>query len=70
LVETERLKEKIEIEKRNLLRTNERLVRLGFEKVENLEDLPDILESVDPFLEEAANITYDVLSMGKYAINK
>jgi len=70
LVETERLKEKTEIEQRNLLRTNERLVRLGFEKVENLEDLPDVLESVDPFLEEAANITYDVLTMGKYAINK
>ena len=70
LVETERLKEKKEIEQRNILRTNERLVRLGFEKVENLEDLPEILESVDPFLEEAANITYDVLTMGKYAINK
>jgi carboxyl-terminal processing protease len=70
LVETERLKEKTEIEQRNLLRTNERLVRLGLEKVENLDDLPEELESVDPFLEEAANITYDVLSMGKYAINK
>ena len=42
----------------------------GFEKVENLEDLPEVLESVDPFLEEAANITYDVLTMGKYAIHK
>jgi carboxyl-terminal processing protease len=70
LVETERLKEKTEIEQRNLLRTNERLVRLGLEKVENLEDLPEELESVDPFLEEAANITYDVLAVGKYAINK
>ena len=69
LVETERLKEKTEIEQRNLVRTNERLVRLGLEKVENLEDLPEELETVDPFLEEAANITYDVLTMGKYAIN-
>ncbi|GAC17352.1 carboxy terminal-processing peptidase [Paraglaciecola arctica] len=68
LVETERLKEKAEIEQRNLIRTNERLARLGLEKVENLDDLPEELESVDPFLEEAANITYDVLTMGKYAI--
>ncbi len=69
LVETERLKEKSEIEQRNLKRTNERLARLGLEKVENLDDLPEELETVDPFLEEAANITYDVLTMGKYAIN-
>jgi carboxyl-terminal processing protease len=69
LVETERLKEKSENELRNLSRTNERLARLGLEKVENLDDLPEELETVDPFLEEAANITYDVLTIGKYAIN-
>ena len=63
------IEEKTENEARNLFRTNERLVRLGLEKVENLDDLPDELEDVDPFLEEAANITYDVLSVGKYAIN-
>lgn len=69
LVESERLKEKNENEARNLIRVNERLVRLGLPKVENLDDLPKELEELDPFLEEAANITYDVLSMGKYAIN-
>jgi carboxyl-terminal processing protease len=69
LVETERLKEKDEIEQRNIMRTNERLARLGLEKVENLDDLPEELETVDPFLEEAANITFDVLTLGKYAIN-
>jgi carboxyl-terminal processing protease len=69
LVETERLQEKTENEQRSLLRTNERLARLGLDKVENLDDLPEELETVDPFLEEAANITYDVLTMGKYAIN-
>ncbi|MGS2720148.1 carboxy terminal-processing peptidase [Paraglaciecola aestuariivivens] len=69
LVESERLKEKTENEQRNLARANERLARLGLPKVENLDDLPDELEEVDPFLEEAANITYDVLAMGKYAIN-
>jgi carboxyl-terminal processing protease len=51
------------------MRTNERLARLGLEKVDNLDDLPEELETVDPFLEEAANITFDVLTMGKYAIN-
>ncbi|WP_339720157.1 carboxy terminal-processing peptidase [uncultured Paraglaciecola sp.] len=69
LVESERLQEKTENDKRSLMRTNERLARLGLEKVENLDDLPEELETVDPFLEEAANITYDVLTMGKYAIN-
>jgi carboxyl-terminal processing protease len=69
LVESERLKEKTENEARNLMRTNERLARLGLEKVEDMDDLPEELEDVDPFLEEAANITYDVLTIGKYAIN-
>lgn len=69
LVESERLEEKNDNEKRNLQRANERLSRLGLEKVENLDDLPEELETVDPFLDEAANITYDVLAMGKYAIN-
>lgn len=69
LVESERLNEKNDNETRNLLRTNERLVRLGLEKVDNLDDLPEELDKVDPFLEEAANITYDVLAIGKYAIN-
>ncbi|MBL4630639.1 MAG: carboxy terminal-processing peptidase [Paraglaciecola sp.] len=69
LVESERLKEKTENELRNLTRTNERLARLGLEKVDNLDDLPEELETVDPFLQEAANITYDVLNIGKYAIN-
>ncbi|MCF2947146.1 carboxy terminal-processing peptidase [Paraglaciecola aquimarina] len=70
LVESERLKEKSENELRALTRVNERLARLGLPKVENLEgDLPEELEELDPFLDEAANITYDVLSAGKYAIN-
>jgi carboxyl-terminal processing protease len=68
LVESERLKEKKENEARNLARINERLSRLGLEKIESLDDdLPDALEELDPFLDEAANITYDWLSMGKYA---
>lgn len=69
LVESERLSEKAENEKRALKRTNERLARLGLEKVENLNDLPEELDDIDGFLEEAANITYDVLAANVYAIN-
>ncbi|MEP0354978.1 carboxy terminal-processing peptidase [Paraglaciecola sp.] len=69
LVESERLNEKAENEKRALTRTNERLDRIGLEKVENLDDLPEELEDIDGFLEEAANITYDVLAANVYAIN-
>ena len=53
-----------------MARVNERLSRLGLPKVESLEDdLPEALEELDPFLDEAANITYDLLSVGKYANN-
>ncbi|WP_133471542.1 carboxy terminal-processing peptidase [Paraglaciecola marina] len=69
LVESERVSEKAENEKRALARTNERLARLGLEKVENLDDLPEELDEIDGFLEEAANITYDVLAADVYAIN-
>ncbi|WP_158969054.1 carboxy terminal-processing peptidase [Paraglaciecola sp. L3A3] len=73
LVESERLKEKTENEQRNLIRVNQRLVKLGLPKLEKLDDIPDEiekeLEELDPFLDEAANITYDVLAAGKYAIN-
>jgi carboxyl-terminal processing protease len=69
LVESKRLQEKVENEQLNLMRTNERLGRLGLEKVDNLDDLPEALDELDPFLEEAANITYDVLAAGKFVIN-
>ena len=70
LVETERLKEKNEAEERNLTRANERLKRQGLEAVKSIEDLPEDLPEIDPFLDEAASITYDLLSTGKYAINQ
>ncbi|MEP1552745.1 carboxy terminal-processing peptidase, partial [Paraglaciecola sp.] len=47
LVESERVSEKAENEKRALARTNERLARLGLEKVENLDDLPEELDEID-----------------------
>lgn len=68
LVESERRKEKQENEQKALARANERLTRMGLAKVENLDDLPEALEELDPILDEAAAITYDVVGTGKYAI--
>ncbi|RJF36962.1 carboxy terminal-processing peptidase [Pseudoalteromonas gelatinilytica] len=67
LVEATRLKEKDEGEERALKRANERLVRLGEKPVENLDDLPDSLDELDPFLEEAALITQDYIKYGRIA---
>ena len=70
LVESERLKTKKESEDKQLLRINERLERMGLEKVVTLEgDLPEALEKIDPFLTEAANITFDMVTSGSYALN-
>mmetsp|Transcript_43193 Transcript_43193/g.137939 ORF Transcript_43193/g.137939 Transcript_43193/m.137939 type:complete len:688 (+) Transcript_43193:1510-3573(+) len=70
LVESERLKTKKENEEKQLLRINERLERMGLEKVTSLEDdLPEELDKIDPFLFEAANITFDMVNSGSYALN-
>ncbi|CAH9060375.1 Tail-specific protease [Pseudoalteromonas holothuriae] len=69
LVEAQRLKERDEAKLRSLTRNNERLKRLGKEPVENLDDLPDILSELDPYLEEAALITQDLISFGRLAKN-
>lgn len=70
LVESERLETKTETEEKQLVRVNERLERLGLEKVTSLEDeLPEALEKIDPFLSEAANITFDMVSSGSYTLN-
>lgn len=52
---------------KQLVRANERLVALGKEKVESLDDIPEDIEELDPFLDEAARITYDYVSIGKVA---
>lgn len=67
LVEATRIKEKDEGEERALERANERLVRLGHKPVESLDDLPDTLDDLDPFLEEAALITQDYIKYGRLA---
>ncbi len=64
-------KRKIKREERKskqLIRVNERLVAMGKEKVKDLEaDLPEELEELDPFLDETAKITFDLVSLGKVA---
>ncbi|MBU3022910.1 carboxy terminal-processing peptidase [Aestuariibacter sp. A3R04] len=69
LVKSEREAKKKESLDNELARANERLARMGKAPVESLDDLPEELEELDPFLDEAANITYDMLDTGKYAIN-
>jgi carboxyl-terminal processing protease len=52
---------------KQLIRANERLVRMGKEKITTLDDLPDELDELDPFLDETARITFDLISLGKIA---
>ncbi|MFT5542734.1 MAG: carboxyl-terminal processing protease [Glaciecola sp.] len=70
LVESERLETKKENEEKQLRRINERLERMGLAKVTSLDDdLPEALDDIDPFLAEAANITFDMVTSGSYALN-
>ncbi len=70
LNEKERLAEKDEGNAKKLARRNLRLERLGFEKVKDLEqDTPEELEQLDPFLEETARITADLISTSQYVKN-
>jgi carboxyl-terminal processing protease len=70
LVESERLETRAENDDQALTRLNERLKRMGLEPVSSLEDdLPDEIDEIDPFLAEAANITFDMISTGSYALN-
>jgi carboxyl-terminal processing protease len=61
-------KAKTDIRKaKQLVRVNERLTVMGKESVTSLEDLPDELDEIDPFLAETAKITFDLVSLGKVA---
>ena len=40
---------------------------MGKAKVTSLDDLPEDLEALDPFLDETAKITFDLVSLGKIA---
>ena len=63
LVEKERLAEKNEQENKELVRANARLKRMGKEPIESIDDLPEELEEVDPFLDEAAYITLTLFKL-------
>ncbi|MDG1750646.1 MAG: carboxy terminal-processing peptidase [Thalassotalea sp.] len=52
---------------KQLVRVNERLTLMGKEPVTSLDDLPDELDEIDPFLVETAKITFDMVSLGKLA---
>ncbi|MBU2280438.1 MAG: carboxy terminal-processing peptidase [Gammaproteobacteria bacterium] len=61
LNEKERLAKKDELAAKELARTNERLTRLKLPAVKKVEDAPEKLEKLDPFLEEAALTTSDLI---------
>ena len=65
-IETRKAKRK-ERKAKQLVRANERLAVMGKEKVTSLEDLPDELDELDPFLDETAKITFDLVSLGRVA---
>lgn len=62
-----RKEEREERKVKRLARANERLVNLGKEKITSIDDLPEDLEELDPFLDETAKITFDLVSLGKVA---
>lgn len=70
LNEKQRLAERDELDALSLKRVNERLKRLGEKPVKNLDDVPDVLDKIDPFLEEAALITQDYIQQGRLAKRK
>ncbi len=66
----ERKSDRKERNDRQLLRTNARLAAIGEKPVESLDDdLPEQLTELDPFLTEAANITFDLVNLSKSKIN-
>ncbi|WP_333797750.1 carboxy terminal-processing peptidase [Rheinheimera sp.] len=67
LNEKERLAKKDGLAARELARTNERLARLKLPPVKKAEDAPEVLEKLDPFLEETALITSDLIMSSKLA---
>ena len=69
LVESQRLKDREASEQRSLVRTNERLKRLGLEPIKDLDDVPDVISELDPYIEEAALITQDLIQYGRLAKN-
>ncbi|MCD1599507.1 MULTISPECIES: carboxy terminal-processing peptidase [Rheinheimera] len=67
LKEVERVAERDESKAKQLTRVNARLKRFGMPEVTSLDDVPEKLEKIDPFLEEAANITADFKMVSRLA---
>tara|TARA_B110000114_G_scaffold171549_1_gene197464 strand:+ start:535 stop:2604 length:2070 start_codon:yes stop_codon:yes gene_type:complete len=55
---------------KQLVRANERLISIGKEKISSIDDLPEELEELDPFLDETAQITFDLITLSQVAKNK
>ncbi len=62
-----RKKEREDRKAKRLIRVNEQLAQLGKKPVTDLDDLSDELDDLDAFLDEAARITFDFISLGKIA---
>ncbi|MDX3774762.1 carboxy terminal-processing peptidase [Chromatiaceae bacterium AAb-1] len=69
LKESERIAKRDEAKAKELKRINERLTRFELPAIETADDAPEFLEKLDPFLEETANITADLLLLNKTAKN-
>jgi carboxyl-terminal processing protease len=67
LKEIERVAERDKNKADQLVRVNARLKRFGMPEVASLDDVPEKLEKIDPFLEEAANITADFKMVSRLA---
>lgn len=61
-----RIKERDEKKAKRLARANERLARVKLKPIKDLDDLPDQITDLDPFLEETAKITSDLIRQGRY----
>ncbi|MDN3652743.1 carboxy terminal-processing peptidase [Thalassotalea ponticola] len=63
----ERKAEREESQEKRLKRANLRLKAQGKETVASVDDIPEALSEIDPFLDEAANITMDFIEVGRLA---
>lgn len=66
LNEQKRVTERDALDARLLARTNERLQRLGKPTVKSLDDLPSDIEFPDGYLDEAAKITADLVTLSRH----
>lgn len=63
---SERLAERDQLDQRNLVRTNERLARLGKPPVKDLDALPSDTQFPDGYLDEAVKVTADLVTLTRH----